>query len=81
MRAERGCSLILSGLPLILSPQKDRGDSCTIRRLARTYCTARQDSRRDNRERDRHDDRIRGGHKAEDSPHRRSILWHSKFVS
>jgi hypothetical protein len=49
MRAE-GCLLILSGLPLILSPQKDRGCGCVlIRSPASTSCTARHDSRRDKR--------------------------------
>ena len=81
MRAE-GCLLILSGLPLILSPQKDRGCGCVlIRSLASTSCTARHNSRWDKRGPNRHDDHAHGRHRAEDGSNRRSILWRNKFVS
>jgi len=46
----------------------------------RTYCTARQASRRDDRERTGMATMLMMGVKTEDEPSRRSISWHSKFV-
>ena len=82
MRAER-CSLILIGLSLILIESTEGLRVWLYPSVARRILitSARQNSRWDGRGRDRHDDHVHGGHKAENGANRRSISWRSKFVS